>query len=322
MFFGRDLRLPTDLFSQPPDAPLELEEYVNKLQALMKEMHYLAREEIGMASEKIKTRYDAKATVQDLHEGNKVWLWKSEMLQRTLSEAADELGRKFDVGDEVAVRVCRVANTRWKFGTIVNEDGVLHYTIDVQRTMALRHSSQSRLPLYRMGDGEFHLNIHQRFLAAEDRGSNPNNPNRQHGETAENPSEYLNKGLWSSSVLEVPSTDFAVSERPLPRCSWRILLPRDLIFKEGGDVMYLAVTISKIDYCNFGARAPIPNGPMHTRPLVALLDGRDCSVEMPILKDVATVAFCDAQSTQEIHEKVHVKKSFELVFREGFPSIE
>ena len=51
-------------------------------------------------------------------------------------------------------------------------------------------------------------------------------------------------------------------------------------------------------------RGPIPNGPMHPRPLVALLDGRDCSVEMPILKDVATVAFCDAQSTQEIHEKV------------------
>uniref|UniRef100_A0A3B4ZAE1 C-terminal binding protein 1 n=1 Tax=Seriola lalandi dorsalis TaxID=1841481 RepID=A0A3B4ZAE1_SERLL len=48
---------------------------------------------------------------------------------------------------------------------------------------------------------------------------------------------------------------------------------------------------------------PIMNGPMHPRPLVALLDGRDCTVEMPILKDVATVAFCDAQSTQEIHEK-------------------
>ncbi|XP_070607531.1 C-terminal-binding protein 1 isoform X1 [Erythrolamprus reginae] len=51
-------------------------------------------------------------------------------------------------------------------------------------------------------------------------------------------------------------------------------------------------------------RPPIMNGPMHPRPLVALLDGRDCTVEMPILKDVATVAFCDAQSTQEIHEKV------------------
>lgn len=43
---------------------------------------------------------------------------------------------------------------------------------------------------------------------------------------------------------------------------------------------------------------------MHPRPLIALLDGRDCTVEMPILKDLATVAFCDAQSTQEIHEKV------------------
>ncbi|KAM4797707.1 LOW QUALITY PROTEIN: C-terminal-binding protein 1-like [Urocitellus parryii] len=53
-----------------------------------------------------------------------------------------------------------------------------------------------------------------------------------------------------------------------------------------------------------GVRPPIMNGPMHPRPLVALLDGRDCTVKMPILKDVATVAFCDAQSTQEIHEKV------------------
>lgn len=52
------------------------------------------------------------------------------------------------------------------------------------------------------------------------------------------------------------------------------------------------------------SRGQISNGPGGARPLVALLDGRDCSVEMPILKDVATVAFCDAQSTTEIHEKV------------------
>uniref|UniRef100_A0AAV2MIW4 C-terminal binding protein 1 n=5 Tax=Gobiidae TaxID=8220 RepID=A0AAV2MIW4_KNICA len=60
----------------------------------------------------------------------------------------------------------------------------------------------------------------------------------------------------------------------------------------------------RLDRICEGIRPPILNGPMHPRPLVALLDGRDCTVEMPILKDVATVAFCDAQSTQEIHEKV------------------
>ncbi|GFU29446.1 retrovirus-related Pol polyprotein from transposon 412 [Trichonephila clavipes] len=76
MLFGRDLRLPADLlFSRPPDAPLAPEEYIENLQARMEEMHHLARERIGMASEKMKTRYDAKATGHDFHEGEKVWLW-------------------------------------------------------------------------------------------------------------------------------------------------------------------------------------------------------------------------------------------------------
>ncbi|GFS47182.1 retrovirus-related Pol polyprotein from transposon 412 [Trichonephila clavipes] len=76
MLFGRDLRLPADLlFSRPPDAPLAPEEYIEKLQARMEEMHHLARERIGMASEKMKARYDAKATGHGFHEGDKVWLW-------------------------------------------------------------------------------------------------------------------------------------------------------------------------------------------------------------------------------------------------------
>ncbi|GFW24344.1 uncharacterized protein TNCV_605911 [Trichonephila clavipes] len=76
MLFGRDLRLPADLlFSRSPDAPLVPEEYIEKLQARMEEMHHLARKRIGMASEKMKTRYDARATGHDFHEGDKVWLW-------------------------------------------------------------------------------------------------------------------------------------------------------------------------------------------------------------------------------------------------------
>lgn len=46
------------------------------------------------------------------------------------------------------------------------------------------------------------------------------------------------------------------------------------------------------------------NGTQYPKPLIALLDGKDCSIEMPILKDVATVAFCDASSLAEIHDKV------------------
>ncbi|KAF8797284.1 hypothetical protein HNY73_001567 [Argiope bruennichi] len=63
MLFGLHLRLPADLlFSRPPDAPLPPEEYVENLRTRMGEVHHLARDRIGMASEKMKTRYDDRAT--------------------------------------------------------------------------------------------------------------------------------------------------------------------------------------------------------------------------------------------------------------------
>ncbi|GFY06603.1 retrovirus-related Pol polyprotein from transposon 412 [Trichonephila clavipes] len=90
MLFERDLRLPADLlFSRPPDAPLVPEEYIEKLQARMEEMHHLNRERIGMASEKMKTRYDARATGRRRQSVD----MESETSQRTLSEATDELGK-------------------------------------------------------------------------------------------------------------------------------------------------------------------------------------------------------------------------------------
>ncbi|GFW99281.1 hypothetical protein TNCV_3981061 [Trichonephila clavipes] len=54
--FRRDLNLPADfLFSQPPDAPLALEEYFEKLGAMMEEMHNLSRNRTDIASEKMRT---------------------------------------------------------------------------------------------------------------------------------------------------------------------------------------------------------------------------------------------------------------------------
>ncbi|GFY02228.1 retrovirus-related Pol polyprotein from transposon 412 [Trichonephila clavipes] len=76
MLFGRDLRLPADLlFCRPQDAPLAPEKYIEKFQARMEEIHHLARERIGMASEKMKTRYDTRATGHGFPEGDEVWLW-------------------------------------------------------------------------------------------------------------------------------------------------------------------------------------------------------------------------------------------------------
>ncbi|GFX60141.1 kinectin [Trichonephila clavipes] len=48
---------------------------IQKLHLRMEEIHHLARERIDMASEKLKTRYDARKTGHDFHGGDKVWLW-------------------------------------------------------------------------------------------------------------------------------------------------------------------------------------------------------------------------------------------------------
>ncbi|GFQ70490.1 transposon Tf2-9 polyprotein [Trichonephila clavata] len=130
--------------------------------------------------------------------------------------------RKFDGGDRVAVRVYKAANTRWKFGAIVNQEGVIHYIIDVQGTL--------------------------RFPSAETR---ENNSDIQHAETAEDISKDPNKELGSSSVQGVPSADVVVPDlsqssatetdsetrsppvpdRPLPRRSGKIRRPPErLVF--------------------------------------------------------------------------------------------
>ncbi|GFV96335.1 retrovirus-related Pol polyprotein from transposon 412 [Trichonephila clavipes] len=72
MLFGRDLRLPCDLlFGRPPDTPSSPEEYVQNLQARFEDAHNLARERINLRTEKMKTRYDTKATGHQFKEGDK-----------------------------------------------------------------------------------------------------------------------------------------------------------------------------------------------------------------------------------------------------------
>ncbi|GFV46538.1 uncharacterized protein K02A2.6 [Trichonephila clavipes] len=204
-----------------PSSNGQAERYVATLKQSLRAMHKY---------EDIRTRIDLllpelKTKIQD-------------KLRRDNFEFRD---RKFDVGDRVAVRVYRAANTRWKFGTIVNQDGVLHYIIDVQGTLVRRHVDQIRPVGDKVQENIIPL-MHQRFPSSEVR---ENNSNIQHAETAEDISKDLNKELGSSSVQGVPSTDVAVPDlsqssaketdsetrsppvpdRPFPRRSGRIRRP-------------------------------------------------------------------------------------------------
>ncbi|GBO11345.1 hypothetical protein AVEN_215241-1 [Araneus ventricosus] len=91
--------------------------------------------------------------------------------------------KKFDIGGWLAVRVYRAANLKWKFGKIMNRDGALHYTVDVQGNLVIRHVDQTRPVGDQVQDNDLIPNAHRRFSATDLRESNPN---LQHVETAEN----------------------------------------------------------------------------------------------------------------------------------------
>ncbi|GBO24037.1 Transposon Tf2-8 polyprotein [Araneus ventricosus] len=119
---------------------------------------------------------------------------------------------KFDIGDKVAVRIYRAANSKWKFGKIVNRDGVLHYTVEVQGTLVRRHVDQIRPVGDHVQENDFIPNVHRRFPSTDVRESNQN---LQYAETAENPSSQVpNEEQGSSSTSAVPSTDVPAHDSP------------------------------------------------------------------------------------------------------------
>ncbi|GBM48452.1 Transposon Ty3-I Gag-Pol polyprotein [Araneus ventricosus] len=69
MLFGRTLRLPCDiLFGRPSETPSSPNEYMTNLEARLESVHAFARE-------RMKTRYDSRATDHHFKEGDLVWMY-------------------------------------------------------------------------------------------------------------------------------------------------------------------------------------------------------------------------------------------------------
>ncbi|GFX23935.1 retrovirus-related Pol polyprotein from transposon 412 [Trichonephila clavipes] len=119
MLFGRDLRIPCDLlFGRPPDTPSSPEEYVQNLQARFEDVHNLARERINLRTEKMKTRYDTKATGHQFKEGDKVWFYNPTR-RKGLSRLSPKLQSHWDgpytilkIINDVVIRIRKSTNSK------------------------------------------------------------------------------------------------------------------------------------------------------------------------------------------------------------------
>ncbi|GBL63530.1 Transposon Ty3-I Gag-Pol polyprotein [Araneus ventricosus] len=91
MLFGRTLRLLCDIiFGRPSETPSSPIEYMKNLEARLESVHVFARERIKLASERMKTRYDSRATDHHFKEGDLVWMYNP---KRPESQVTTELGR-------------------------------------------------------------------------------------------------------------------------------------------------------------------------------------------------------------------------------------
>ena len=74
MLFGRELRLPCDLFvgHLPDTLSSPEEEYLRDLLVCFEHVHNFDRERISLATERMKTRYNIKAMTHEFQEGEKV----------------------------------------------------------------------------------------------------------------------------------------------------------------------------------------------------------------------------------------------------------
>ncbi|GBM23211.1 hypothetical protein AVEN_159889-1 [Araneus ventricosus] len=76
MLFGRTLRLLWDiLFLRPSETPSSPNEYMKNLETRLESIHAFARERIKLASERMKTRHDSRATDHHFKEGDLVWVY-------------------------------------------------------------------------------------------------------------------------------------------------------------------------------------------------------------------------------------------------------
>lgn len=76
MIFGRELRLPMDLYiGEIPSEPSPSNEYVASLTSRLRKVHKLVRENIRSSSRRMKTRYNLSAKANPFKEGDLVWLY-------------------------------------------------------------------------------------------------------------------------------------------------------------------------------------------------------------------------------------------------------
>ena len=126
--FGRELRLPCDLlFGRPPDAPSSPDQYLEDLQARLDGVHQFARERINVATDRMKTRYDIKATGHSYNPGDRVWFWNPKRRRGLCPKLQTHWEGPFEVLNKLNNVVIRIRKNSTSKPRVVHQDRLAPY---------------------------------------------------------------------------------------------------------------------------------------------------------------------------------------------------
>ncbi|GBO11422.1 hypothetical protein AVEN_160862-1 [Araneus ventricosus] len=118
MLFGRMLRLPCDiLFGRPSETPSSPNEYMRNLEARLESVHAFTRERIKLASERMETRYDSRATDHHFKDGDLVWMYNPKRRRGMCPKLQENWEGPYSIVKElndVVYRVQRSSNAKKK----------------------------------------------------------------------------------------------------------------------------------------------------------------------------------------------------------------
>ncbi|GBM74203.1 hypothetical protein AVEN_203404-1 [Araneus ventricosus] len=109
MLFGRTLRLPFDiLVGRPSETLSSPNEYMKKLEANLESVHASSKERIKLASERMKTRYNSRATDHHFKKGDLVWMYNPKRRRGPSPKLQQNRKRPYTIVKKLNDVVCRV----------------------------------------------------------------------------------------------------------------------------------------------------------------------------------------------------------------------
>ena len=133
VIFGHEIRLPCDLiFGMPNKEPLSVNNYADEVSERLRNVHELVRNQITIASDRMKARYDRKASSGGFKVGDLVWLYNPQRKKGRSPKLQQPWEGPYTVITRINDVVYRIQKSKKSKMKVVHLDRLAKYVGDIE----------------------------------------------------------------------------------------------------------------------------------------------------------------------------------------------